>query len=118
MEDRVKAWIKQEIKANRGEKLSKRAIQNKAKVYAKNPLFKASKGWLERFVARNFELGLDVILGIKSRPREEDDYILGNISTGVTETATIPRTSDRLREKKGLYPSNLEILIKAIYTEE
>ena len=49
---------------DKGKSLTKRRIQAKAREWSGNAHFKASKGWLERFVNRNRFLNLHKLLGM------------------------------------------------------
>lgn len=60
MEEKLLEWIRSA--RDKGEYLSKAAIQKQALLLSKNSTFKASKGWYERFYRRNYHLGLDLPL--------------------------------------------------------
>ena len=67
MENKLLHWIEMIMKNNQGHLLTKKLIQYKAKEWSKNEDFKASKGWLERFVKRNRHLNLHIALGMQLR---------------------------------------------------
>jgi len=84
LEKKLLLWLENMIQKNKGHLLTKGMIQEKARQWSGDQNFKASKGWLERFVKRNIYLNLHILLKMHFRdlnkPSAGKDGILSNAS--------------------------------------
>jgi hypothetical protein len=101
LEGRLIAWIEREIKMNNGVNLSRRLIQQIAREWSGSISFKASKGWLERFVNRNKHLRLHDKLDMKLKALRSDSDPDSPSRSQLTSpkpfsTCLLPRRSPRL----------------------
>ena len=73
MEEKLIKWLRGELTKNRGKKLTRKLIQKNAKKWSDNTKFKASKGWLERFVKRHKYLKLHEVLNMNIKKLQSSD---------------------------------------------
>lgn len=111
LEERLIKWIKEE-QNKKNLTLTRKQIQENAKLWAEDRNFKASKGWFERFAKRNSELNLLNFFQFKAKPQKPSFGPLIKSEDIYEEEANISRLhcfssprSTRLRPIKGTWRS-------------
>ena len=106
MEEKLINWLRGELARNGGKKLTRKLIQKNAKKWSDNTQFKASKGWLERFVKRHKYLQLHQVLNMNIKKLQQSDEEICYFDSESSSVHLEPCYPDHLPSK--IQPNSLK----------